>query len=64
MTWLDECTYTLSIHKVLRNPRKQTFDPGLVVKVEIIGTDSDSYVQRSTAEGYDLVYISTVRVLP
>lgn len=62
VTWLDECTYTLRIRKVLRNPKKHTFDPDLVLKVEIIGTDSDSYVQRSTAEGYDLVYISTVRV--
>ena len=53
--WLDECTYTLELKKVLENPNQIELPEGMILTVEIIETKENSYVQRSTSNLYDMV---------
>lgn len=64
VVWINDCTYTLEPLKT--KSRKNTtdmdlgIDPSFVIKVEILETGADHYIQRSTAALYDLVYTSRV----
>jgi len=64
VVWLNDCTYTLElIDRKSRSKGADTgggFDRTIVLKVEILETGTDHYIQRSTAALYDLVYTSRV----
>ncbi len=64
VVWISDCTYTLElIDRKDRAKQADTgggFDPTIVIKVEILETGEDHYIQRSTAALYDLVYTSRV----
>lgn len=64
VAWLNDCTYTLEPIKRKRVGKGAEpvggFDPTIVIKVEILETGTDHYIQRSTAAIYDLVYTSRV----
>jgi hypothetical protein len=64
VVWLNDCTYTLEPIKRKRVGKGAEpvggFDPTIVIKVEILETGSDHYIQRSTAALYSLVYTSRV----
>lgn len=64
VVWLNDCTYTLELMTGKRSDRKNMkesgFDPAMVVKVEILETAEDHYVQRATAAAYDVVFESQV----
>ncbi|WP_298144058.1 hypothetical protein [Flavobacterium sp.] len=54
--WIDDCTYTLELKKVLENPNNIEFPVGMILTVEIIETKENSYVQKSTSNLFDLVF--------
>ena len=54
--WLDECTYTLELKKVLENPNKIKLPEGMILTVEIIETKEKSYIQKSSSNLYDMVF--------
>ena len=49
ITWLDNCTYTLRLDKVLRNENKIDFPYNMEVHVKIITTGTDSYTQETSS---------------
>jgi hypothetical protein len=53
--WLDDCTYTLELKKVLENPNKIKLPEGMILTVEIIETKEKSYIQKSSSNLYDMV---------
>ena len=53
--WIDACTYTLELKKILENPRNIQLPEDMILTVEIIETRENSYIARSTSNLYDLV---------
>ena len=53
--WLNECTYTVTLKKIVENPNKIPLSKDMVLTVEIIETKENSYMQRSTSNLYDMV---------
>lgn len=53
--WIDDCTYTLELKKVLENPYNIELPVGMILTVEIIETKENSYLQRSTSNLFDMV---------
>ena len=53
--WVDACTYTLEVKKVLENPKEIPLPDGMILTVRILETTENSYRQRSTSNLYDLV---------
>lgn len=54
--WIDDCTYTLELKKVLENPYNIELPLGMILTVEIIETKENSYVQKSTSNLFDMVF--------
>lgn len=54
--WESPCVYTLKVKKVVENPRNLFVDKKAIVRVEIIETKTDSYIQRLTVSNSDFVY--------
>jgi hypothetical protein len=55
VTWLNECTYTLELKKILENPDTIDLPEDMIVTVEIIETKENSYIQKSTSNLFDMV---------
>lgn len=53
--WVNDCTYTLELKKVLENPNEIELPEGMILTIEIIETKENSYIQRSTSNLYDMV---------
>lgn len=53
--WINDCTYTLRFKKMLSNPENIKISKDWVVRVEIIETKENSYIQRSFIDGTGLV---------
>ncbi len=53
--WIDDCTYTLELKKVLENQKKIELPEGMILTVEIIETKEKSYIQKSSSNLYDMV---------
>lgn len=64
VVWLNDCAYTLELltgkKRDKKNMKESGFDPAMVVKVEILETAEDHYVQRATAAMYNVVFESKV----
>ena len=64
VVWLNDCTYTLELmtgkKSDKKNMKESGFERTMVVKVEILATAEDHYVQRATAALYDVVFESKV----
>lgn len=58
--WIDKCTYTLKLIKILENPYGFDFPTEMILTVEIIETKDKSYIQKSTSNLYDMIYQSEV----
>lgn len=58
--WLDECTYTLQVEKILKNPKKIQFDASMILKVQIIEVKEHSYVARSTSDQFDFTLVNEI----
>ena len=63
VNWVNACTYTLELKKVLENPDKLQFPEGMILTVEMIEIKENSYVQRSTANMFDMVVVSEMHKL-
>ncbi|MFN8244431.1 MAG: hypothetical protein U0X40_10300 [Ferruginibacter sp.] len=46
ISWQDNCSYTLSLDKVIRNENKINFPSNLIITVKILETNPDSYTQE------------------
>lgn len=53
--WIDQCTYTLQLDRILENPDGIEFPKDMVVTVEILSTTDNSYRQRSTSNVHEMV---------
>ncbi len=49
INWHDNCSYTLSLDKVLRNENKINFPANLQIKVKVIETSARAYTQQTTS---------------
>lgn len=61
VVWLNDCIYTLEPIRMRKAGRKAEVDRSLVVKVEILETSKDHYVQRSSSGMSDITFESRVR---
>ncbi|MBK7375039.1 MAG: hypothetical protein KTQ13_08960 [Ferruginibacter sp.] len=46
ITWQNNCSFTLKLDKVLRNENRIDFPPNMEVRVRILETSADSYIQE------------------
>ena len=49
INWKDDCNYTLSIDKIVRNENKIAIPSNTEVKVKIVETSRSSYIQESSS---------------
>ena len=49
ISWQDNCSYTLTLDKVIRNENKMNFPSNMTVSVKIIATADNSYTQEVTS---------------
>ncbi len=63
VVWLDECTYTLTLTKIARNPQKIPFDKSMILTVQILETKKNSYIQRSTSNKSETEYESEIFIM-
>lgn len=50
INWKDDCSYTLTLDKVIRNDNKVPFPPDMEIKVTIVSSkNSNSYTQEATS---------------
>ena len=61
--WINECTYTLVLKKVIENPNKIDFPKDLILTVKIIETKENSYIQETSSNKYDMVYKSEMVIM-
>ncbi len=60
VTWLDDCTYTLKLDKVLRNENNLPIPENWILTVKITSTTANSYFQETTSNSFNFVYKSEV----
>jgi hypothetical protein len=58
--WVNTCTYTLELKKVLENSNNLTLPEDMILTVEIVKTTENSYLQKSTSNLYNLIVESEV----
>ncbi len=56
ISWQDNCSYTLSLDKVIRNENKINFPANLQIKVKIIQTSANSYTQETSSSLNNVAY--------
>ena len=61
--WLNTCTYTLELKKIIENPNNLELPEGMILTVEIIETTENSYFQKSSSNLYEMVVESEVMKL-
>ena len=49
VNWVENCKFTLTLDQVLENPNDIWFPENATFTVEIIQTQKDSYIQRTTS---------------
>lgn len=54
--WIDECTYTLQLKKIISNPSELEVLKETIITVQIIEVKKNSYIQRSTSNTFDTVF--------
>ena len=57
VNWIDNCTYTLELRKIARNPNNIEWEEGQVITVKILDTHKDGYIQESTSNFDDLTFV-------
>jgi len=53
--WLNDCSYTLELNKVIENPNNIKLPEGLILTVVIIETKENSYIQKTSSNLHDKV---------
>ncbi len=65
ISWQNDCTYTLTLDKVIRNENKVNFPPGLKIEVKIISVNgNNSYIQELSSSMYEGIYRTEVTRIP
>lgn len=54
--WIDDCTYTLQLKKMINNPDEIPFDKNTIITVTILEVRKNSYIQRSTSNNFDAIF--------
>jgi hypothetical protein len=49
INWTDNCSYTLTLDKIIRNENKIAIPSNTEVKVKIVETSRSSYIQESSS---------------
>ncbi len=49
VNWTDNCSYTLTLDKIIRNENKIAIPSNTEVKVKIVETSRSSYIQESSS---------------
>ena len=61
INWENDCSYTLTLDKVVRNDNKVPFPPDMTIHVKIIASaDNNSYTQEASSSVTDGSYQSLV----
>lgn len=60
ISWQDNCSYTLTLDKVIRNENKLDFPSNLTITVKITETNGDSCVQETSSSMTNGVYKTEV----
>ena len=60
ISWLDNCTYSLKLDKILRNENKVDIPHNLIITVKIVETSAGSYVQEISSSMDNGSYRTTV----
>jgi hypothetical protein len=58
--WVNDCTYSLKIKKILENPRNLPVPKNMVVSCQILETKKSSYIQKSSAKGIEFTVTSEI----
>ena len=49
INWQNDCSYTLTLDKVIRNENKLSFPPGMTVNVKIIASNNNTSFTQETS---------------
>ena len=49
ISWQDNCSYTLKLDKVIRNENKINFPSDMEIRVKIISTTDNGYIQETSS---------------
>ena len=60
ISWQDNCSYTLTLDKVIRNENKMNFPSNMTVNVKIVATADNSYTQEVTSSVINGTYRTEV----
>ena len=63
ISWQDNCSYTLTLDKVIRNENKVDIPSNLTVTVKIIETTSQTYIEEITSSMANGSYRAEVKRL-
>lgn len=64
ISWQDDCSYTLTLDKVIRNENKLNFPAGMVINVKIIAShENRSFTQETSSSVTGGTYRSEVTKL-
>lgn len=64
--WLNECTYTLKLVKILESPKGYQLPKeakSMILTINIIETKDKSYIQKTSSNIYDIVQTNEVFVV-
>jgi len=53
--WLNDCSYTLELKKVIENPKNIRLPEGMILTIEILEIKENSYVQKTSSNFSDMV---------
>lgn len=57
VNWIDNCTYTLDLKRIARNPNNIEWREGQIITVKILDTHENGYTQQSTSNFDDLTFV-------
>ena len=60
ISWQDACSYTLKLDKVIRNENKINFPADMEIRVKIISTTDNGYIQETSSSLTNGTYNVTV----
>ena len=63
VNWINDCSYVLTLDKIIRNENKINFPNNLEIKVTILQTTDNGYTQEVNSSLYPNVYRCSVTLL-
>lgn len=63
VNWVDECTYTLELEEIVRNPKNIPWQEGQVITVKILETGKDRYTQESVSNLDELTFVQDMLLI-